>query len=312
MAVAALAIDKGTFAAGDTDPYGYVSQADLLASGSIFLDQQFSLTMGWRGAESAFVPPGFTEAPVAGFVSPRYPHGLPLVMAAFEWVSGVRDGVFYVVPLMGAIVVCLTAALGAKLHSHYVGALAALVLVTSPSFLLQVLQPVSDVPAATWWTLSLVLALRFSAWSALGSGLAASMAVLTRPNLVLLVVVMGAFLLRWPTRRSEMRASVVPVTLFFTGVAPAIVGVLFLNRLLYGSPLQSGYGSLRELYAWSNVLPNLALYSGWLIETQTPFLCLAAVAPFLSRNRRAAWLLLAFAATCCILYLPYGVFEGWW
>ena len=44
-----------------------------------------------------------------------------------------------------------------------------------------------------------------------------------------------------------------------------------LFKYWYGSPLQSGYGGLDVLFAWSNVVPNLRKYLGWLVETQTIF-----------------------------------------
>ena len=38
----AIAWRYGTFSAGDTDPYGYVSQTELIAAGSLHLDVGFS------------------------------------------------------------------------------------------------------------------------------------------------------------------------------------------------------------------------------------------------------------------------------
>ena len=70
---------------------------------------------------------------------------------------------------------------------------AAVLLGTSTSFLYQVVQPVSDVATTSWWTMSLALTVAESPLSALGAGLAASMAVLTRPNLVPLGAVIGLF-----------------------------------------------------------------------------------------------------------------------
>ena len=83
---------------------------------------------------------------------------------------------------------------GAVLHGPLTGVVAALLLATSPIFLYQLLQPVSDVPAAAWWTLSLFLLTRAQRAAALGAGIAASMAVLTRPNLAPLLVVICGYL----------------------------------------------------------------------------------------------------------------------
>src|SRR5205807_2825761 len=123
---------------------------------------------------------------------PTYPAGLPLVMGAFQRVAG-PGAVFYVVPLLGALAVWMTARLGAIVDRPLTGALAAMLLASSPTFVRQVIQPVSDVPAAAWWTLCLALAGRTTAVAALVAGAAAAFAILTRPNLVALVAIVASF-----------------------------------------------------------------------------------------------------------------------
>jgi 4-amino-4-deoxy-L-arabinose transferase-like glycosyltransferase len=128
--------------------------------------------------------------------------GLPLVMALLLGVTGYRDPVYYLVPLLGALLVWTTARLAARFDSRWLGAAAALLLVARPTFVLQVPQPVSDVPAAAWWTGSLLLALHTSRRAAVGAGAAASMAILTRPNLVPLAAGLGVLHL-WRIMRTE-------------------------------------------------------------------------------------------------------------
>jgi 4-amino-4-deoxy-L-arabinose transferase-like glycosyltransferase len=70
---------------------------------------------------------------------------------------------------------------------------AALLLAVSPPFMFHLMQPTSDVPAAAWWLLAIVAAHDRSWLGAAGSGAAASMAVLTRPNLLPLAVPRMAF-----------------------------------------------------------------------------------------------------------------------
>jgi asparagine N-glycosylation enzyme membrane subunit Stt3 len=159
IGVFGVGVHYGTFAAADTDPYGYISEAELIARGALRVDQRFALTLPWREAELSFIPTGFKRGTTPGVIVPTYPAGLPLIMAAAMRVADDRDAVFYVVPILGAVMVCATAALGRRLWSDRVGAAAAVLLATSPSFVLQVTQPVSDVPAAAWWTLSVVLTL---------------------------------------------------------------------------------------------------------------------------------------------------------
>ena len=116
---------------------------------------------------------------------PTYSPGLPMVMAAFKAVGG-PNAVYYVVPLLGALTVWLTFVLGSRLAGPLAGLLAAAALLVSPAFLFQLMWPMSDVPAAAWWLLAIVLAIRGTTWSCAGAGLAAALAVLTRPNLVVL------------------------------------------------------------------------------------------------------------------------------
>ena len=236
-------------------------------------------TVGYRDGLSMF------PAKSNGFIVPIYSPGLPLVMAAFQRING-RNAVFYVVPLLGAIAVWMTGRLGTKVHGPLTGMLAAVLLGTGVIFLYQVVQPVSDVAATSWWTISLALTVTGSPLAALGAGLSASMAALTRPNLVPLGAVIALFGL-WqivgagPTDR---RRAVRWVVLFALGMAPGCLAVAALNQHLFGSPLQSGYWDSALLYSWAHLVPNLDRYPRWLIQTSTSFICLALGAPWLARK----------------------------
>src|SRR5438045_4061780 len=123
--------------------------------------------MPWPLADWTFAPLGYRPAPTRGFIVPIYPPGLPLLMAVFQQMTD-RDAVFYVVPLLGALAVWAAGRLGSILHGPLTRALAAMLLASSPTFLLQLVQPVSDVPATAWWTLALMLAVdgrRFATWA---------------------------------------------------------------------------------------------------------------------------------------------------
>src|SRR5205085_7852827 len=114
-----------------------------------------------------------------------------------------------------------------------------------------------------------------------------SVAILTRPNLVPLAAVAIAFV---AGHQDAMRR----VALFTGGVVPGCLAVGAINAYLYGSPFRSGYADLHTLYAWSNAIPNIDRYPRWLVGSETPFMCLAFVAPWWTgRHRRPAALLLA-------------------
>jgi hypothetical protein len=317
LAALAVGILHGTFAAADTDPYGYLSEAEVLAHGSLRIDQRSLQDVPWPNAEATFSPFGWRPATVHGFIVPIYAPGLPLVMAAFQRLFG-RRGAFYAVPILGALAVWAVGRLGAVLHSSVVGASSAVLLATSPTFLRHLVQPVSDVPTMAWWTLSLALATTGGGVAALGAGTAASMAILTRPNLAPLAVIAGILVLlpRWDDPRSG-RNHFVRMLMFVAGVVPGCVAIGVVNWLSNGSPLLSGYGSLDYLYSFANVIPNLDRYPRWLWEQETPFIYLALLAPLAVRWRDAHTVqprlgpmrvLLIFALTTLLLYLPYSVF----
>ena len=319
IGVAVLGIWKGTYSAGDGDAFGYVSQARLITQGSLHIEQQFVRTLPWPFADWTFAPAGYRPGTARGTLVPVYPVGLPLTMAGFERVGG-SVAVFYVVPLLGALCVWITSQLGTAVHGRLTGMLAAVMLAASPSFLFQLMQPMSDIPAAAWWTLSLVLVLRHTGAAAFLAGLAASAAILTRPNLVPLAGVIGAYLVIRVARAGPDRAKAAMQLASFT--AASLVGCLavaIINDRLYGSPLSSGYEPFGSLYSLASLGPNLDRYPRWLLQTQTPFVLLALLAPWLARERSGtaeqrpplahAGLLLAFIATVVLSYLFYRPFE---
>jgi 4-amino-4-deoxy-L-arabinose transferase-like glycosyltransferase len=245
-----------------------------------------------------------------------------MVMAIFERVGG-REAVFHVVPLLGGLAVWATYLMGASLAGRTVGLSAAVLLATSPTFLIQLVFPMSDVPVTAWWALALALLLPNQRRAAVASGLAAGAAILTRPNLVPLAALPGALLV-WGVLRERSFTGLAGqrALLFAAGAIPACLIVAIINARLYGSPLSSGYGSLQELYGWKNLLPNLARYPRWLLETQTAVVLAALVAPFVvksrpregtlnSQPRAVAVMWLLFVVAVFLSYLFYLHFDGW-
>jgi uncharacterized membrane protein len=166
----ALAAGLGfnTFAAGGADSYGYVGQARLLAHGRVTDTIPWSSGYTWPDAAATLTPLGFTKSRMAGVIAPIYPPGLSLLQAPLTLWS--ERAVYIVVPIFGALLVWLIYRLAAHLGDPVTGAVAALLLSASPTFLYQVVQPMSDVPAAACWLAALLLAARASPPGAAASG----------------------------------------------------------------------------------------------------------------------------------------------
>ena len=305
-AAAGVGVAYGTYSASGADAAGYVSQSALLASGRLVHDEPLARQVDWPDATWVFSPLGYRPGPGTGEIVPTYPSGLPLTMAAASVVFG-DPGPFLIVPLLGALAVFCTYAIGARLHSRAAGVTAAALLATSPVFLFQIVQPMSDVPATALWALALVLALSPLPGSALAAGAVSGFALLIRPNLALLAIPVALASRRW---------------VFAAGIFPAAGALLLLQWRLLGSPLASGYGSVQELFALANVTQNLRGYGLRVLTGETPALLLAvaslAVLALARRSFRlkpeatTPTLLAALVSTAVLVsYLPYGVFAEW-
>jgi hypothetical protein len=293
------------FVAAGSDAYGYVSQAHMWATGTLRQPEPLMQELEGLLPREALAPLAYRPAPDAAAIVPVTSPGLPLLMAIFEMAAG-PAAVFAVGPLLAALAVWATYLLGRVVCRPWTGVMAAVLLAASPAFLFQLTSsPMSDIPAAAFWTLSLVAAHRQTRWSGFASGSAAGAAILVRANLAPLVLVPAAMvLLRGPERRRALAA-------FAAGVVPSVVFIAALYTYWYGSPVNSGYGSLEQLYSLGNLWPNLTRYSTWLVSSQTPLVLVAATAPLLVDCRRAA-ALLAFAVAVLACYAFYIPFDAWW
>ena len=335
VAVAVLigSVAWSTSAAGGSDSSCYVLQAEAFAHGQLTLTSPLPGVLP-DATPAMFAPTGFVPSRVTPFAAvPICGPGLALAMTAAR-IAG-RGGVFLVVPVFAALAVWLTFLLGRRLDDDLAGAAAAVLLATSPIFLYQSVQPMSDVPAAALWLAALTAAARGDRRGQILGGFCASLAVLMRPNLALIVIPLvflsfRSFGLKAETtepnlvasafRRNGASASVVSAfrrnVPFLLAAAPGLAVMAWLNTARYGSPLASGYGSTDALFSLAHVGPNLARYPRWLLETETPFIALALFAPWWAWRRRAVapltFVALAAAVLTFATYLAYTVFDDWW
>lgn len=310
MAIATMAVAawRGSFAAAGADASGYLNEARLWAGAGLHVCPDVARDVGWPDGGWTFAPLGFRPATRPGCIVPTYSPGLPITMAIASVIGGDRAA-YAVVPLTGGLLVWMTFVLGRRLSSAGLGIGAALLVTTSPAFLYQLLQPMSDVPVAAGWVTALVLALRGTALSAGGAGLAASMAVLTRPNLALLAVPVACVVVVMPGfSLARLKPGSTSLLAFALGLLPGIAAVALVNAALYGGPLHSGYGTLAELYDLRSAPANLLRYARWLSETQTPLVFVGLLAPLFAAH---TLVLVGFVCAVWASYIFYFVFDEW-
>lgn len=301
-----IGIGFGTFANGGADSYGYVGQARLFAHGKLTDTIPVSPDYQWPNVEYTLTPLGFTKGQSPGVIAPLYPPGLPMILAPFAAIS--ERAIYCVVPLFGVLLIWMTYRFGVLSGDGVAGAWAAVFVALSPTFLYQLIQPMSDVPCAACWLAALLAAARGSTRSAVVAGALSSLAVLIRPNLAPLTVIVA--LLVWTSGNHARNRRALG---FVAAVAPGLIILGWIQAVRYGSALASGYGTASDVFALEHVLPNLARYPRWMTESHTPFIWLALLAPVWivrrASDKRLAWAALVLTAAVWSAYLPYLFFQ---
>jgi len=301
IAILIVGIANDSWGAGGSDSYSYVSQMDLWLAGNLKVPVTMAAQVPWPDARATFTPFGYSAVADEPAITPITGAGLPLLMAAFKILGG-HAAAFLVVPITGALLVWTTFLIGRRVGSDLIGISAAFLVATSPTFLMMFKSQMSDVPAAAFWALAAFGMLGTSPGSAALAGLAASIAILIRPNLAPVAAVMAVWTMFGSAHLKGARRAV----LFTLAALPGAIAVASINTSLFGSPFSSGYGNLTSLFSPDNVPSTLASYARWLIETQTP-LVFAGVFVF-----RIAPLLGLMLVTVWALYAPYPSFDAWW
>ena len=302
----AAGIGFGTFTNGGSDSYGYVGQARLLARGHLTDTIPLTADFDWPDVAPTLTPLGFIAGRARGVIAPQYPPGLPLLLAPLAAVS--ERAIYLLVPVFGALLVWLTFRLGASLSDQTTGAMAAALVAASPTFLFQVVQPMSDVPAAACWLAALLVAGHGTSYAAVASGAIASVAILIRPNLAPLAGLIGTAAILAASKGRMRRA-----LLFAVALTPGLVVLGWIQNVRYGSPLLSGYGPLSNAFSTRNIAPNLSRYPRWLTGTHTWFIWLSLAAPVWivrrARQPAVAWFAVLLVAATWLAYLPYVYFQ---
>ena len=312
-AVFAVALAKGSFVAGGSDSYGYVSQARLWAQGTPITREPLIAQVTWPDAPMTLSPLGYKPGREHGTIVPVYSVGYPMLMGLIERLFGAAAPMV-VVPLMAGGLVTCTAIIGAAVGGIEIGFFSGLLLATSPPFVYQSLQPMSDVPVAFWWTLSAVLAISRRRAANIAAGATVAAAILTRPNLVPLAAPLA--LLGFVSHRDNHRDRWTAAAAIGIGAVLGAAGTAAVNTIFYGAPALSGYGDPRELYAFQYLATNVTRYVGWLIDTETlliagslgGMLALARAGRF---QRSMAFYTAAMVSIVLISYALYRPFDSW-
>jgi len=243
---------------------------------------------GWLTTPLGWLPTG------VGTQAPTYPPGLPLLMAIPQAIAGI-NGAVAVVIASAAVAVIATGLLAARLGGSIAGIIAALLIAFTPVFIHQSIQPMSDVPVTAAWMMCFVLLCRDRP-SDSSAGIACAIAILIRPNLAPLAIV--------PLFIARRRAA------FAVPIAMAAIALAAMQSLWYGSPFRSGYGAAEQLFAVSNIVPNIGRYARWWLAT-APALSLGIAGMIRMRSNRIAQALAGFALLVIAAYLIYAVFDDW-
>ena len=313
-AVFFITFQRGSFVAGGSDSACYAIQAVRWSqvlrhplTASLQTPDPLALAAPWPDAAATFAPTGHVASPtVRGAFVPICPAGLSIAMAPL-YLAGGPPLMFAIVPLFGVGLVLATYALGTRFNVR-VGVAAAALIAASPAFLYQVVQPMSDVPAAALWVAAVACATGTKRNHATLAGLATSGAVLMRPNLVPLGFAIGLYLLARPERPSAARLRA--ALTYAAWSAPGCI----LVALIQSPPLR--FAVLVRVWLARRDLRGVARHA------QSATLCGLVVAHADARDRaRPAG---AAGAPGCgdqpaagggvinlVLFLPYLVFDDW-
>ena len=306
-AIASVGFLRGTYAAGGSDSSCYALMADAFAAGKLRPSSALVAQVPWPESGKTFSPGGFVASETNPSASaPVCAPGFSVLLAPLIAVGGF-DAIFMLTPIAGGLLVWLTFITGRAIANPVAGAMAAVLVASSPSTLYQVVQPMNDVTTAALWmaTFAALLRRRYAL-----AGLCCGLALLVRPEpsaprlVAAAAVTLGI---------RDLGLGIRNLTRFAFAAIPFGILVLWLNNALYGSPFRTGYGQLGHLFGLPAVPINASRYLAWLIETHTAFPLLAFAAPFVVAREKRADVALAIGLICatCFIYFLYTPFDDW-
>ena len=304
----AVLVRHASYSVGGSDSSGYLNLARGLAAGEVVRPIRAVAALGLEDAPpTVLLPLGFVQGPRPSTMTPSYPAGFPLHMAAFAAVGGWGAGPFLVSPVFAVLGILVFYALARELGLTPLESVAgAVILALQPVYVFMGLQPMSDVVATAWASLAVLLALRArrGARGALFAGAAFAVACLVRPSNALLVLPL-ALALPW---------SLGAFSRFALGALPGFVFLFAFNLTAYGHPLRTGYGEVGWEFSLAFFPERWRHYTHWLGVTFTPVLPLAWLGVAGSRETRGRdrLLLLVWFGAFFVFYCSYRFYDAWW
>ena len=288
---------------GGADSYGYVSASRLIARGSLVADASIAEWLSAANRLAIASPLGWAPAADGSGIVPAYPLGAPAVMAVFSMIGG-PNAVFAVAPVVAVVTLFLVHRLTRAWYDADTALLATALVAWNPLVIAYAKQPMSDVPATMWMVLAMIFAVSSKSSTAFGSGIAAGIAVITRPALV-----PAAMAIVWIAHRGDIARR--RATLSAGGLAVGLLVQMVIQNYLFGSPFATGYGSTAVLFSWSHVLDNLVIFAkhAWFVVGPLWLLGLI-VGIFAARPEPRTKPLIVFAAVA-FPYLFYIPIDHW-
>ncbi|HET9705273.1 MAG TPA: glycosyltransferase family 39 protein [Vicinamibacterales bacterium] len=280
---------------GGADSYGYVSASQMLGQGRLVEPAPIAAWLSAPGALAMASPLGWAPAANGAGIVPTYPLGLPIVMAVFSAIA--PFAVFFVSPILALLTLVVVFRLARQWFDEDVAFVSTMLVAWNPVFITYAKQPMSDVPASAWLMLAIGLAFRSSPATAFAAGLAAGMAVMTRPALLIAAAVVPLL----SNRRLHAAG----------GLAIPVAIQLALQAYLFGNPFATGYGAAESLFSVDYVATNLAIYSRHTWVALSGMWVTAVVVGIIVAPQHVKWPLMAIFSTVALPYVFYLPFDHW-
>lgn len=290
-----------TTVAGGADSYGYISAARLLAAGRLIAPQPDA---DWLPI-AALSPLGYTPHADGASIVPIYPLGYPAFIALTSVILPADVAPYLVAPALAILVLVLSHRIATAWTGDATTAWLATALVAwDPLVITYAKQPMSDIPA-TALVLAAVWCLTRPAPAPLLAGLATGAAFVIRPGGVGAIAALTV-LAAW-----RGRPLLPSLARFAAGVIPFVAVQAALHWILFGTPWQTGYGSLGDLYAGASVAGNAAIYLRALTTTHlVVWVPLVLAGLWVLRNSISWWIVLLLVLSLTP-YLLYFRFDHW-